>query len=107
MVTDKVPREACLRGASPRRRPRRSRRRHGTTSGSYPKRMFDHPPRATSSLGEFIIRSPPTGKKNEKCLHSFTNFDIFFSKVDITPKYNKNPEVYNATFYVSSVEFRN
>ena len=32
---------------------------------------------------------------------------IFFSKVDITPKYNKNPEVYNATFYVSSVEFRN
>ena len=32
---------------------------------------------------------------------------IFFSEVKITPNYRPNPEVYNATFDISSVEFRN
>lgn len=32
---------------------------------------------------------------------------IFFSKVKITPNYRPNPEVYNAVFEISSVEFRN
>ena len=32
---------------------------------------------------------------------------IFFSEVKITPNYSSNPEVYNATFDISSVEFRN
>ena len=31
----------------------------------------------------------------------------FFSKVKITPNYRPNPEVYNAVFEISSVEFRN
>ena len=32
---------------------------------------------------------------------------IFFSEVKITPNYRPNPEVYKATFDISSVEFRN
>jgi hypothetical protein len=32
---------------------------------------------------------------------------VFFSEVKITPNYRPNPEVYNATFDISSVEFRN
>ena len=32
---------------------------------------------------------------------------IFFSEVKITPNYRPNPEVYNAVFEISSVEFRN
>ena len=30
---------------------------------------------------------------------------IFFSEVEIDPDYKRNPEVYNATFHISSVEF--
>ncbi|HAE11454.1 MAG TPA: hypothetical protein DCG39_07400 [Opitutae bacterium] len=75
-------------------------------------RLFSEPTKSFEKHSQHDVRVKLTGVSWQDLKDFMREFFlderqryIFFSEVEIDPDYKRNPEVYNATFHISSVEF--